>query len=469
MKRTWLRRFRMKSKILIVDDKKNTLKVVGAILKDEGYKVFRAQSSREAKKIFEERGDIDAVLADLKMPGGDGLELYRKIRAIESNIPFVIMTAHGTIESAVQAMKEGVTNYLIKPLNYEELSVVLERAIREKEISRQLAELRQEVKEKYSFQNIIGSGQKMRDIFEMLRAVAPTDASILIQGETGTGKELLAKAIHSLSRRQNRNMVCINSAALAESLLEAELFGYVKGAFTGAVANKKGRFESADGGTLFLDEIGQTSLKFQSKLLRFLQEGTFEPVGSVESRRADVRVITASNRILQEEIEAGRFLSDLFYRIEVISITLPPLRERKDDIPLLVNHFIKRYAKQYQKAIDGIDPQAIEALLRHEWPGNVRELENCIARAVILCKEHTINRDDLPEKMRILNNKPSSILEEGLIRSIPEQGLKIKEMERELILKTLAKCEGNKSLTANFLGISRKALYEKIERHGIGI
>ncbi|MBL7205704.1 MAG: sigma-54-dependent Fis family transcriptional regulator [Desulfobacteraceae bacterium] len=459
----------MKSKILIVDDKKNTLKVVGAILKDEGYKVFRAQSSREAKKIFEERGDIDAVLADLKMPGGDGLELYRKIRAIESNIPFVIMTAHGTIESAVQAMKEGVTNYLIKPLNYEELSVVLERAIREKEISRQLAELRQEVKEKYSFQNIIGSGQKMRDIFEMLRAVAPTDASILIQGETGTGKELLAKAIHSLSRRQNRNMVCINSAALAESLLEAELFGYVKGAFTGAVANKKGRFESADGGTLFLDEIGQTSLKFQSKLLRFLQEGTFEPVGSVESRRADVRVITASNRILQEEIEAGRFLSDLFYRIEVISITLPPLRERKDDIPLLVNHFIKRYAKQYQKAIDGIDPQAIEALLRHEWPGNVRELENCIARAVILCKEHTINRDDLPEKMRILNNKPSSILEEGLIRSIPEQGLKIKEMERELILKTLAKCEGNKSLTANFLGISRKALYEKIERHGIGI
>ena len=459
----------MKSKILIVDDKMNTLKVVGAILEDEGYKVFRAQSVREANKIFEERGDIDAVLADLKMPGGDGLELYRKIRAIETNIPFVIMTAHGTIESAVQAMKEGVTNYLIKPLNYEELSVVLERAIREKEISQQLAELRQEVKEKYSFQNIIGSGQKMRDIFEMLRAVAPTDASILIQGETGTGKELLAKAIHSLSRRQNRNMVCINSAALAESLLEAELFGYVKGAFTGAVTNKKGRFESADGGTLFLDEIGQTSLKFQSKLLRFLQEGTFEPVGSVESRRADVRVITASNRILQEEIEAGRFLSDLYYRIEVISITLPPLRERRDDIPLLVNHFIKRYAKQYEKAIDGIHPQAIDALLHHEWPGNVRELENCIARAVILCKEHNINTGDLPEKIRILNNEPSSLHEEGLIRSIPEQGLKIKEMERELILKTIEKCEGNKSLTANLLGISRKALYEKIERHGIGI
>jgi len=264
-------------------------------------------------------------------------------------------------------------------------------------------------------------------------------------------------------------MVCINSAALAESLLEAELFGYVKGAFTGAVTNKKGRFESADGGTLFLDEIGQTSFKFQSKLLRFLQEGSFEPVGSVESRRADVRVITASNRILQEEIKAGRFLSDLYYRIEVISITLPPLRERRDDIPLLVNHFIKRYAKQYEKAIDGIHPQAIDALLHHEWPGNVRELENCIARAVILCKEHNISIDDLPEKIRILNNKPSSLHEEGLIRSIPEQGLKIKEMERGLILKTIEKCEGNKSLTANLLGISRKALYEKIERHGIGI
>jgi DNA-binding NtrC family response regulator len=370
-----------KKKILVVDDKINTLKVVGAILQDEGYEVFKVQSAAQALKIFESQGDIDAVLADLKMPGVDGLELFRRITAINADIPFVIMTAHGTIESAVQAMKEGVTNYLIKPLNYDELSLVLERAIREKEISQELTNLRQEVKEKYSFQNIIGSGQKMRDIFEMVRAVAPTDASILIQGETGTGKELLARAIHSLSSRQDRNMVCINSAALAESLLEAELFGYVKGAFTGAVANKKGRFESADGGTLFLDEIGQTSLKFQSKLLRFLQEGTFEPVGSVESRRADVRVITASNRILQEEIEAGRFLSDLFYRIEVIAITLPPLRERKDDIPLLVNHFIKRYAKQYQKGIDGIDPQAIEALLRHEWPGNVRELENCIARS----------------------------------------------------------------------------------------
>ncbi len=457
-----------KKKILVVDDKINTLKVVGAILQDEGYEVFKIQSAAQALKIFESQGDIDAVLADLKMPGVDGLELFRRITAINADIPFVIMTAHGTIESAVQAMKEGVTNYLIKPLNYDELSLVLERAIREKEISQELTNLRREVKEKYSFQKIIGSSQKMRDIFEMLRTVAPTDASILIQGETGTGKELLARAIHSLSSRQDRNMVCINSAALAESLLEAELFGYVKGAFTGAVANKKGWFELADGGTLFLDEIGQTSLKLQSKLLRFLQEGTFEPVGSVESRRVDVRVITATNRNLQEEIKAGRFLGDLFYRIEVISITLPPLRERMEDIPLLTHHFIKRYAKQYEKDIDDIYPQAIEALLKHHWPGNVRELENCIARAVILSKEHKIGIGNLPEKIRTLADRSQAIHGKDFIREIPEKGLKVKEMERELIQKTLEKCQGNKSLTAEFLGISRKALYEKLERYGIG-
>jgi DNA-binding NtrC family response regulator len=457
----------MKRKILIVDDKDNALKVIGAILQDEGYEVFKAQSSSHALRVFEDRGDIDAVLADLKMPGEDGLSLYRKVRTIDRNIPFVIMTGHGTIESAVKAMKDGVTNYLIKPLNYEELGVVLERAIREKEITRELADLRNEVKERYSYKNIIGASQKMRNIFEMLRTVAPTDAPVLIQGETGTGKELLAKAIHSLSRRQDRNMVCINSAALTETLLEAELFGYVKGAFTGAVANKKGRFELADGGTLFLDEIGQMSLKLQSKLLRFLQEGTFEPVGSMHTRKVDVRVISASNRDLEEEMKAGRFLSDLFYRIEVISITLPPLREKIDDIPLLANHFIKRYSRQYDKHIDGISPQAVEALMSYYWPGNVRELENCLARAVILCKADRIDMEDLSGKIRLMSNDETRRVDEGFIRELPEQGLKVRDVEQELIQKTLAKCQGNKSLAAELLGISRKALYEKLERYGL--
>ena len=457
----------MKKKILIVDDKINTLKVVGAILQDEGYEVFKAQSATQAMETFETQRDIDAILADLKMPGTDGLELYRMMSAVEPGIPFVIMTAHGTIESAVQAMKQGVTSYLIKPLNYEELGLVLERAIRERKTSQELADLRHEVRQRYSFQNIIGPSQKMRDIFDIIRTVAPTDAPVLIHGETGTGKELLARAIHSLSGRHDNSMVWINSAALTESLLEAELFGYVKGAFTGAVANKKGRFELADRGTLFLDEIGQMSLNIQSKLLRFLQDGTFDPVGSVENRSVDVRVITATNRSLQEEIKEGRFLSDLFYRIEVISINVPPLRERTDDIVLLANHFIRQYADQYGKTIDSIHPLAVDLLINHHWPGNVRELENCLARAVILCKGHQIGISDLPEKIKGSAENFPSRQQESLIRNIPEQGIKLKALERELILKTLEKCQGNKTLTANFLGISRKGLYEKMERYEI--
>ncbi|MFZ0451620.1 MAG: sigma-54 dependent transcriptional regulator [Desulfatiglandaceae bacterium] len=458
----------MKKRILIVDDKTNTLKVIGAVLQEEGYDILKAQSAEGALRVFEEQRSVDAVLADLKMPDVDGLELFKSMRTIESNIPYVIMTAYGTIESAVEAMKEGVTNYIVKPLNYDELSIILQSAMREKEISQKLVTLRQRAEQEYSFQNIIGSSPRMKEIFDLLRIVGPTDAPILIQGETGTGKELLAKAVHSLSRRRDHNMICINSAALAESILEAELFGYVKGAFTGAVVDKKGRFELANGGTLFLDEIGHTSLNLQSKLLRFLQEGTFEAVGSAEPRKVDVRVITATNRPLQKEIKAGRFMNDLFYRIEVISITLPPLRDRTEDIPLLAYHFIKRYAERYEKTIDGISPQGIKLLLRYPWPGNVRELENCIARAVILCKEPEINIGYFPEKIRTLDVHFQPKHEEGYIHGIPKRGLKIKEIERELIKKTMKKCQGNKSLTAEFLGISRKTLYEKLERYGIG-
>jgi DNA-binding NtrC family response regulator len=454
-------------KILIVDDQTNTLKVVGAILQDEHYEVLKAESAAKALEILEGERGIDVVLADLKMPGMDGLELYRKMRTVDRNIPFVIMTAHGTIQSAVEAMKEGVTNYLIKPLNYEELGIVLERAIREKEISRELASLRQEVRERHSFENIIGASQKILDVFEILRTVSPTDATVLIQGETGTGKELLAKAIHSLSRRRDRTLVCINSAALTETLLEAELFGYVKGAFTGAVTNKPGRLEMADGGTLFLDEIGHMSLNLQSKLLRFLQEGQFEPVGSVSSRSVDVRVIAATNHDLQEEIKAHRFLSDLFYRIEVISITLPPLRERREDVLLLATHFIRRYAKQYEKQMEGITPRAAEALTNYPWPGNVRELENVIARAVILSKDKGIDVLDLPERIKTHEAPAASEARAPFVTEIPEEGIKLREMEKELIYRTLEKCQGNKSLAADLLGISRKALYEKISRYGI--
>jgi DNA-binding NtrC family response regulator len=459
----------MKRKILVVDDQINTLKVISANLEVEDYTVFTAQSAQEALQIFESHKDIDVVLADLKMPGVNGLELYRKMSAIEIDIPYVIMTAHGTIESAVDAVKEGVTNYLIKPVNYHELSIVLEKAIHEKKISEELAELRREVREKDYFHEIIGADPKMQEIFEIIRTVAPTDAAVLIKGETGTGKELLARAIHSLSRRHDHPMICINSAALTDSLLEAELFGHVKGAFTGAIANKRGRLETANKGTLFLDEIGHMSLNLQTKLLRFLQEGTFEPVGSEETRKVDVRVIAATNRDLQEEISAGRFLGDLLYRIEVISITLPPLRERRDDIFLLINHFITYFGNKYGREIKSVHPEAVEALVNYDWPGNVRELENCIARAIILSKGSHILLKDFPERIKNYGDQAQIDRDKKFVLTVPDEGISIREMERELIEKTLQKCNGNKTLAANHLRISRKALYEKMGRYKISM
>lgn len=459
----------MNKKILVVDDKKNTLKVLSAILNDEGYDVATASNGEQAMSIYEKQKDIDAVLADLKMPGMDGLELYHNLRTMKTEIPFIIMTAHGSIESAVAAMKEGISNYLIKPLNYDELTLVLERAIREKRMSDELADLRRDIRQKYSSKNIIGTHPKMIKVFELLASVAPTDASVLIQGETGTGKELMARAIHSASNRFNRPMICINSAALTDNLLEAELFGYVQGAFTGALTDKKGRLEAADGGTLFLDEIGYMTINLQTKLLRFLQEGSYEPVGGNTTRYVDVRVIAASNKDLNEEIKAKRFLNDLFYRLEVFTITLPPLRERGDDIILLANHFIRVFAKDYQKDIDGIEPEALDLLTRYHWPGNVRELKNCLARGVILAPKRIISVDDLPSKLKTDADKDSSDYPDGYIREIPEEGLSIKDLERELICKTLSKCLGNKSKTADLLGLSRKALYEKIVRYQIDV
>ncbi len=451
--------------ILIVDDKKNTLKVLSAILADEGYTTIEASSAHQALDIIAAEEHIDAILSDLKMPGMDGLELFNHLKTVNRRIPFVLMTAHGTIQSAVEAMKNGIANYLIKPLNYEELAIVLERAIREHELSLELADLRREVRDRYATRNIVGSHPSMLQVFEMIETVAPTTAPVLIYGETGTGKELLAKAIHAASQRHSRPMVCINSAALPEDLLEAELFGYRKGAFTGAVTSKKGRLEAADGGTLFLDEIGHMSLPLQSKLLRFLQEGTFDPVGGISSRQVDVRIICATNKDLDEEIRAKRFLGDLLYRIEVFSITMPPLRERGEDIPLLVNRFIEKYAGEYGKTVRGVQPEVLDILAGYPWPGNVRELENCIARCIILAKEELIRPQDLPDKVLQHHSQPPLPLDGSGVLHLPEGGLTIREMEGQLIEKTLQLCCGNKSQAARMLGLSRKTLYEKITLH----
>ncbi|QTA90526.1 sigma-54-dependent transcriptional regulator [Desulfonema magnum] len=457
----------VKKKILVVDDRINSLKVVTAILSDEGYEVLKAADGTEALKIYDSHEDIDLVLSDLKMPGTDGLQLYHKITAIREAPPFIIMTAYGTVKSAVEALKEGVTNYLIKPLDYEELTIILNKAIHEYEISRELRNLKKQVRSEYVFHNIIGTSRKMRAIFDMVRTVGPTDASVMIYGETGTGKELLARSLHMESSRKKAEMVCINSAALTENLLEAELFGHVKGAFTGAGEGRKGRLELADQGTLFLDEIGYMSLRLQAKLLRFLQEKTFEPVGATSSRQVDVRVIAATNFDLQEEIRKNRFLSDLLYRIEVIPIRVPALRDRREDIPLLVSHFVRHYAVQYEKVVDGVTPETMDILTRYNWPGNVRELKNCLARAVLLSKGPRLMPDELSEG--IVSGAGPSVRNAGkeLLTELPEKGITLRDMESELIRKTLEKCNGNKSLASQCLGISRKTLYEKIGRYGI--
>ncbi len=454
-------------KILVVDDRIKTLKGLVAILTDEGYEVLQAARGQEALDVFQEHDHVDAVLADLKMPGMSGLELFRNLNGIRPAPPFVIMTGFGTVRSAVDALKEGVTDYLIKPLDYEELVIILDKAVREREMSRELAALRRDLWSDTAFHGIIGASRKMREIYDLVRTVGPTDASVLIKGETGTGKELLARSLHLESTRKTGDHVCINCAALTESLLESELFGYVKGAFTGATSDRKGRLEAADGGTLFLDEIGYMSMSLQSKLLRFLQERTFEPVGGVVSHQVDVRLISATNMNLHQEIEAGRFLPDLLYRIEVITINLPSLRERKEDLPLLVDHFVRRYARQYNKTIEGVHPSAMEVLTDYDWPGNIREIKNCLARAVILSKSERLNLEDLPQSIRGDSAQVSAAPGAALIGRLPDQGFTLRDMEFTLIRKTLEKCRGNKSMAAKFLGISRKSLYKKISRLGI--
>jgi two-component system response regulator HydG len=450
-----------KKYLLIVDDEAGHRQMLRAYLEDEGFKISEASDGLQAVAAVQERG-FDLVLLDLKMPGIDGVEALRRMRSITSAVPIVMMTAYGTIESAVEAIKSGAQDFVAKPLDMEELTLKIHRALHLHKIEQGSLLQQARLDEKFDFSRIIGRSPKILEIFETLALVAPTEATILILGESGTGKELIAYAIHRNSSRQKKPLVKLNCAALQESLLESELFGHERGAFTGAVTRKEGRFQQADGGSIFLDEIGDMTLNTQSKMLRVLQEKEFEPVGGTRTIKVDVRVIAATNKDLLQEVQAGRFREDLYYRLNVVSLNMPSLRERQEDIPLLVEHFLKIYAKKNRRPTKGVEPGVLDVFHRYQWPGNVRELENAIERAVIMCPGEFLRGEDLPLSLR--SPGPEAATGEVGIKA----GVSMREMEKQLILKTLEETRGNKSKAARLLGISRRTLLNKLQEYRVG-
>jgi DNA-binding NtrC family response regulator len=441
-------------RLLLVDDEEDILTLFKRILQKEGYEVECACSGDEALAKLETTW-FDLVMTDLKMPGMDGLELLNRGKALSPGLPFIILTAFGTVQSAVTAVKDGACDYLVKPCDNEELKVVVKKALELHRLTREVERLRGQLELDLDFQPIVGQSKPMRAVFRVVKMVADSNATILIQGESGTGKELIARALHRHSRRNNRPFIAINCASLPETLLESELFGHVRGAFTGAVNNKKGLFQVAHTGTLLLDEIADTTMAFQAKLLRVLQENEIRPLGSNNNIKIDVRVIVATNRDLKKEVENKAFREDLFYRLAVVPIVLPPLRQRREDIPPLVNHFISKYSKQNSVEPKRISPNALRLLLDHSWPGNVRELENVIERAILINPGPEINPEALfPLPAAV--DKPLTTLPYVLKGAMDA-------IEREKIAEALQRARGNRSHTAKLLGISRSALYKKLK------
>jgi len=423
----------------------------------EGYAARTAADGEEAMRIIGE-GDVDLVLTDLRMPKLSGNEVLKRTVSEHPGLPVIILTGHGTIEDAVAAMRIGAYDFATKPVNLDHLMLLAKRALENKELVRKNEELQEEVESQQRTSSIIGSSPVIKKVFDLLRKVAPTRASVLITGESGVGKELVADAIHNLSPRRDGPLVKVHCAALAESLLESELFGHEKGSFTGAQARKRGRFELANEGTLFLDEIGEINQNVQIKILRVLQDRKFERVGGETTIETDVRIIAATNRDLKKEIAEGRFREDLYYRLNVVNITVPPLRERRDDIPLLAMSFLREFSQENGKELTGFDSKARQALYAYGWPGNVRELRNCIESAVVMASGPLVTADDLPPGPRSADGE----------RDVRIPALSsLADAERILIAETLAVMGGNKSKTAEVLGIGRKTLYQKIEEYSI--
>ncbi|MCD6087093.1 MAG: sigma-54-dependent Fis family transcriptional regulator [Candidatus Hydrothermae bacterium] len=448
----------MDERILIVDDEASVGQFLSIMLEREGYKVEAVLSGKEAlEKIAENPPQV--VLADLRMPEMDGIELLTRIKEEDPRIAVVIMTAYGSLESAVEAMRKGAFDYVMKPFQIEEIKLVIKRAIEERKLREENLELKRRVKQ-YELKEIVGKNEKFQRVLELAKKVAPTDSTVLIRGESGTGKELIAKAIHNMSPRANNPFIAINMAALPEELLESELFGYTKGAFTGATKNKEGLFKAAEGGTILLDEISEASPRIQVKILRALQEKEITPVGSTKTIKVDVRIIASTNADLEKMVAEGRFREDLYYRLNVVYIQLPPLRERKDDIPLLTSHFLKKYTSLYNLPPKKISDETMKILLEYSWPGNVRELENAIERAVILSEGEVIKPADLPEKIR---NRFSVKVSDQVNLS----GLTLEELERRYILQVLDETGWNKNRAAQILGIDPSTLYRKLQRYGL--
>ncbi|MDR2370647.1 MAG: sigma-54 dependent transcriptional regulator [Treponema sp.] len=439
--------------LLVVDDEKNIREGLAASLEMDGYRVVTAEDGLEGWKRYE-KGDIDLVITDLKMPGMSGEEFLRNVGAETPGVPVIVLTGHGTVENAVAAMRNGAYDFLTKPVNLDRLSILVKRALENRTLALNHKRMEEELAYQKQFQTIIGTSAPMRRVFDTISRAAPAKASVLITGESGVGKELVADAIHELSPRQGKPLIKVHCAALAASLLESELFGHEKGAFTGAVSRTRGRFELANEGTLFLDEIGEVDQNIQIKLLRVLQEKKFERVGGEETIETDVRIVAATNRDLKVEIDKGTFREDLYYRLNVVNIHVPPLRERKDDLPLFISAFLKEFSGENGKQVTGINDKARSCLYAYDWPGNVRELRNCIESSVVMAKGNMITEEDLPPSLRQRSD-------EGWIR-IP-LGTSLEDSEKIIIRDTLSFLKGNKSKTAEMLDIGRKTLHRKLD------
>jgi len=449
-------------RVLIIDDEPLMRMSISDALKDDGYEVHEAGLGKEGITLFRDNS-FDVVITDLRLPDLDGIEVLKACRRYSPDAMVILITAHGSVDTAVEAMKFGAYDYVTKPFSMDELLLMVKRMMKMRSLERENEQLKEQVGCRFQFSGIVARSEVMAAVLEKVKIVSQTDSTVLIMGESGTGKEVIANAIHCNSPRRDEPMIKLSCAALPETLLEAELFGYEKGAFTGALKQKKGRFELADKGTLFLDEIGEMSPATQVKLLRVLQEKTFDRLGGTETLSVDARIICATQRDLKQEVKAGTFREDLYYRLNVVPIILPPLRERRGDIMLLANHFLKLFSEQHNKPIKGFSVDAMEMVLKYPFPGNVRELENAVERAVVMGKSEEIHPWDLPDE---INSEAARVI--GEVENYENLSKAIKDFERQYIVKVLDETKGNRSLAAKMLGVSRKTLWEKCKVLEIG-